>query len=271
MATEHSGGGDPRRTLALLWRGRTAADRPADKPAKGRKPRTGVDEIVHAAVAVADAGGLAAVSMARVARQLGVGPMTLYTHVPGKAELIDLMVDAVLAERDLPTGGDPGRPVDWRARVEHYADQTRALHLRHPWLREVSTARPPLGPGMMAEYEYLLSALRGAGLPSSQVFAAADAIITYVVAAARQEAEDVQVERATGQSRDAWWAERGHLWDEHFDVDAYPTMTEIWLDGGYGDAEADDTSPDDRYAYGLRRLLDGIEAAARAPGEVPPP
>ncbi|GAA5040589.1 AcrR family transcriptional regulator [Thermocatellispora tengchongensis] len=265
MASEHDGGGDPGRTLALLWRGRTAAGRPPGKPVKGRKPRIGVDQIVHAAVAVADAGGLTAVSMARVAEQLGVGPMTLYTHVPGKAELIELMVDAVMTERELPGPGHPARPAGWRAQVEHYAAQTRALHVRHPWLREVSTARPPLGPGMMAEYEYLLSALRDAGLPPSQMFAASGTIVTYVVAAARQEAEDIQIEQATGQTWDAWWGERRHLWDEHFDADAYPTMTQVWLDGGFDDAGDDDTSTEDPYMYGLQRLLDGIEAATRPP------
>ncbi|XVQ06907.1 TetR/AcrR family transcriptional regulator C-terminal domain-containing protein [Spirillospora sp. CA-255316] len=186
---------------------------------------------------------------------------TLYTHVPGKAELIDLMVDAVMGERELPGPGHPSRPAGWRAQVEHYAAQTRAVHRRHPWLREVSTARPPLGPGTMAEYEYLLSALHGAGLRASQMFAAAGTITTYVVAAARQEAEDIQAEQTTGQTWDAWWAERQHLWEEYFDTEAYPTMTQVWLDGGF----EDDPSTEDSYTYGLQRLLDGIESATRAP------
>ncbi|WP_219506181.1 TetR/AcrR family transcriptional regulator [Nonomuraea ceibae] len=261
MATGHSGGADPKRTLALLWRGR-AATGPADgRPPKGRRPTVGIDQIIQAAIDVADAGGLSVVSMARVGERVGVRAMTLYTHVPGKAELIDLMVDTVMTERDLSV---PVGQTGWRARVEHYAAQTRAAHLRHPWLREVSTARPPLGPGMMGEYEYLLSALRGARLPASEMFAAAETIITYVVAAARREAEDLQAEQATGQTWDAWWGERQHLWEEYFDPDAYPTMSQVWLGGGFEEAGEADQSAEEPYVYGLRRLLDGIEAAARS-------
>lgn len=263
MATERGGGGDPRRTLALLWRGRAGAERPPDRPARGRKPRIGLDQVIHAAVEVADAGGLAAVSMARVAERLGVGPMTLYTYVPGKAELVHLMADAVMTERHLPGPDDPARPAGWRAQVEHYADQTRAVHLRHPWLWQVSAARPPFGPGMMAEHEYLLSVLEGAGLPAARLFDAAGAIITFVVADARQQAENAQVERETGQSWDAWWAEHQDLWDEHFDPDNYPTMTRVWVNGGF---DGRDAAPPGAHAHGLRWLLDGIQAATQQPG-----
>src|SRR5678815_4834533 len=91
MVTEFSGGGDRRRSIALLW-GVPGAGR------RGPKPSRSVEEVVSAAVALADAEGLAALSMRRVAETLGLSPMALYTYVPSKAELVDLMVDRVAVE-----------------------------------------------------------------------------------------------------------------------------------------------------------------------------
>ena len=88
-----------------------------------------ITQIVRAALAVADREGLTAMSMVRVAEEAGAGTMSLYTYVPGKAELIDLMVDAVLTERDLPGPDDP-RPGDWLEQIELYAERTRAAYRR---------------------------------------------------------------------------------------------------------------------------------------------
>jgi len=98
--------------MALLWRTPAPAG-----TRRGPKAGLDVDRIVAAAVAVADSEGLAALSMRRVAAELGVGAMTLYTHVPGKGELVDLMLDSVLGELyvdDAPTG-------NWRSRLEAVA------------------------------------------------------------------------------------------------------------------------------------------------------
>jgi hypothetical protein len=163
MTMQHSGGGQPARTLALLWRHhrpRAASGEPATpaKPALGRKPTLNLDAVVNAAIELADAEGLAAASMTRVAKALVVGTMTLYTYVPSKEELLDLMIDQVLGERELPGPGDP-RPANWRDQVEVYSEETRAMFRRHRWLAQISTIRPPVGPGMLAGREYLLSAL----------------------------------------------------------------------------------------------------------------
>ncbi|AVT38962.1 TetR/AcrR family transcriptional regulator [Plantactinospora sp. BB1] len=267
MPVERSGGGDPDRTLALLWTAQPSPGSPAaaGRPARGRPPRLTVPQIRQAAIAVADREGLATMSMARVAEELGVGTMSLYTYVPGKAELIDLMVDGVMAERDLP-GPDDVRPTDWRARIELYADRTRTMYQRHPWLREVSTVRPPLGPGLLAQQEYLLAALADLGLPARQTVAAGNAIVSFVDAAARQQAEADQLERTTGQSTDEWWSDRDSFWAEHFDVARYPAMNRTWEAGGFVD------TPDamaDAYRFGLRLLLDGIQRAAGAAGRPP--
>ncbi len=96
-------------------------------------------------------------SMRRVADELGVGAMTLYRYVPGKAELLDvMMLDTVYGE--LPRREVDG---DWRAKLDEVARENRELYLRHPWLLQVATSRPPLGPHLMAKYEYELSVGRG--------------------------------------------------------------------------------------------------------------
>src|SRR5689334_4521496 len=94
--------------------------------------------------------------MARLAGDLGVGTMTLYSYVPSRDELVDLMVDDVLLSRDLPGPHDP-RPAHWRDQVLLYADRTRSMYAAHPWMAQVSQIRPPIGPGMLAEREYVLS------------------------------------------------------------------------------------------------------------------
>jgi AcrR family transcriptional regulator len=255
MMTEFSGRAAPDRILPLLWR----RQRPATR-AKGRPPRLSVDAVVAAAVARADADGLAAASMARVGKDLGVGTMTVYTYVPSRDELVDLMVDEVLARRALPGPGEP-RPADWRDQVHLYADRTRQMYTTHPWLAQVSQVRPPIGPGMLAEREYVLSVVAGLGLPLDQVNTAAVTIHAFVTSAARSLAEIELVRRATGETNDAWWLQRQDLWKTWFDVDRHPAMTTVWNAGGF------DRGPDeqvrDAYAYGLKLILDGLDRVRR--------
>ncbi|MEV5964773.1 TetR/AcrR family transcriptional regulator [Kribbella sp. NPDC051952] len=277
MAVRRSGEGQPERTLALLWRNhrKSTNDTPpgADRElggtgdegsrpderrrGAGRRPSLDVDDVVSAAIRLADEQGLAAASMGGVAKELGVGTMTLYTYVPSKEELLDLMVDEVLGERELPGPKEP-RPDDWREQVEIYSEQTRAMFRRHPWLCQVSTIRPPVGPGMLAAREYLLSAMLTLGLSPTETNTAALAITTYVDSAAGLEAESELIERATGQSNDAWWHERNELWEQYFDVERHPAMTTIWEANGYQSTTREAAA--DSYRYGLDRILDGIEA-----------
>ncbi len=264
MTVRHSGGGQPERTLALLWRNhRASTDRTEPvRRAAGRRPSLDVDGVVRAGIRLADEQGLEAASMGGVAKALGVGTMTLYTYVPSKEELLDLMVDEVLAERELPGPGEARRE-DWREQIEVYSEQTRAMYQRHPWLARVSTVRPPVGPGMLAGREYLLSALIDIGLSPRDTNTAALAITTYVDSAAGLEAENDLVERATGQTNEAWWYERNDLWETYFDVERHPAMTAIWNADGYHKTTREAAT--ESYRYGLDRLLDGIQSKAAKP------
>jgi AcrR family transcriptional regulator len=253
--TEFSGETNPTRILPLLWRRSIAAR----KAVTGRPPKLTVDSVVAAAVQMADSDGLAATSMARLATALGVGTMTLYSYVPSRAELVDLMVDEVLTRRTLPAPGEP-RPADWQDQVRLYADRTRAMYAEHPWLAQVSTVRPPIGRGMLAEREYVLSTVSGLGLPIDRVNTAAVTIQAFVTAAARGAAESAELRRVTGQSNDAWWLERNQLWEDWFDVERHPAMTNLWNAGGFD--RGPDEQATDAYAYTLDLLLSGIEADA---------
>jgi AcrR family transcriptional regulator len=262
VSERRSGEGQPDKTLALLWRNHrqpTADDNPTDarRRGAGRRPSLTVDDVVRAGIRLADEQGLAAASMGGLAKELGVGTMTLYTYVPAKELLLDLMVDQVLGERELPAPGEP-RPDDWRAQVEIYSEQTRAMFQQHLWMSQVSAIRPPVGPGMLAAREYLLSALLGVGLGARETNTAALAVTTYIDSAASHEAESRLVERATGQTNDAWWYERNDLWETYFDVDQHPAMTTIWNAKGYQSSTREAAT--DSYRYGLDRLLDGIQA-----------
>src|SRR5262249_14396180 len=163
------------------WGGRPRG--PAPRPA----PRQGltIDQVVAAATDLADAEGLDAVTMRRIAGRLGVVPMTLYTYVPGKAELLDLMLDSAYAR--MPRADTTGQP--WRQRVTAVAEENRALFETHPWAATISTIRPPLGPGLMAKYEHELAALDGLGLDDIQMDAALTHLLTFVQAWAQAAAD----------------------------------------------------------------------------------
>ena len=248
MATEFTGIGDPARSMDLLWR--TA-------PASGRRPgprsSLDVDRVVAAAVRLADAEGLPALSMRRVAADLGVGAMTLYGHVPGKGELVDLMLDSVLAElypdETVVTGGD------WRARLEAVARANWDLFLRHPWALHLATGRPPLGPHLMRKYELELRAVDGLGLPELQM----DLLVTLVNGFVRGTVGGVQekadAERVTGITEDQWWAATEPYVAQVFDADRFPTAARV---GPVAGEELGAGDPERSFEFGLARLLDGI-------------
>lgn len=254
MATELTGTGDPARSMALLWR----APAPA-APRRGPKAGLDVDRIVAAAVGLADAEGLAALSMRRVAAELGVAAMTLYTHVPGKGELVDLMFDSVLGEL-YPTPPEG----DWRQRLTTVAEANWALFVRHPWALHVATGRPPLGPNLMAKYEQELRAVDGLGLTEVQM----DFVVTLVAGFVRGTVsgleEKAEAERATGVTEDQWWAATEPYLAAVFDAARFPTAARVGPVVGAELQAAYD--PRRSFDFGLAVLLDGIERLVTGPG-----
>jgi len=245
MTSDRSGAGDPARVLELLWG--TAARR-----RRGPRPGLSPERIVREAIALADRDGLEAVTMRRLAEALGVGPMALYTYVPGKAELLDLMLDRAYAEMERTAPAGDG----WRDRLTAVARDNRALFEAHPWAAAVSTARPPLGPGLMAKYEYELDALASTGLDDVEL----DAALTFVLDFVRSSALAAQEARAlgadTGISDEQWWAANAPLLERILDPDAYPTAARVG--SAAGAAQGGAYSADHAWAFGLERVLDGL-------------
>jgi AcrR family transcriptional regulator len=246
---ERSSAGDPARTLELLWRDRTART-------SQRGPRQGltIDQVVTAAVELADAEGLPAVTMRRVAQMLGVAPMSLYTYVPGKAELLDLMLDSIYGGMPRANLSD----MSWRDRVTAVAEENLDLYQQHPWAATVSTSRPPLGPGMMAKYEHELTAFAGLGLDDVDMDAALTFVLGFVQAMARAALDATSVQRDSAMTDEQWWTANQPFLAHVFDPTKYPTAARVGAAAGAAYQGA--YSPSHAYDFGLQRVLDGLAA-----------
>jgi AcrR family transcriptional regulator len=249
MPRQRSSGGDPARTLALLWR---ASMEP--RPTRGPKQGRSVDAVVDTAVALADTEGLDAVSMRRIAQSLGVAPMSVYTYVPGKAELIDLMIDRVYAS--MPQGEHAGKP--WRERLEAIARENLAMFEQHPWVVDVAVVRPPPGPGIIGRYEYELAALEGLGLDDVEMDAALTFLLNFVRAAAQAAIDVRRSQGESGRADRTWWEATAPLLARVMDASDYPLASRVGTAAG----TAYDGAYDPRHAFefGLRRVLDGLGA-----------
>jgi AcrR family transcriptional regulator len=248
VRVHQSGSGDPGRTLQLLWRD------PGTVSTRGPKQGLTVDEIVHVATTIADAEGIEAVTMRRLAQALGVAPMTIYTYVPGKAELLDLMLDATYAGmRRRHTSG-----WSWQRRLTAIAEENRELFESHPWAATISTSRPPLGPGLMAKYEHELSALDNLGLSDIEMDASLTYVLGFVQGWARTAAEARATQDASGMDDEQWWAANAPLLAQILDNHAYPTAARVGSAAGAAQRGAYNAAH--AFEFGWARVLDGLAA-----------
>ncbi|HEY6738411.1 MAG TPA: TetR/AcrR family transcriptional regulator [Actinopolymorphaceae bacterium] len=250
MATSRSTAGDPARTLELLWR------EPGSTRQSGRGPKQShnLDEVIDTAIGIADESGLDGVTMRSVAQALRVAPMSIYTYVPGKAELLDLMLDAVY--RAMPRPSYDGK--DWRERVTSVARANWDLVMAHPWVATVATGRPVLGPGLMAKYDHELSAFDGLGLDDVTVDDALTYVLTFVQATARAAIDARAAARESAMSDAQWWEANAPLLARVFDESAFPTAARVGVAAGAAHGSAHD--PEHTFEFGLARTLDGIAA-----------
>jgi len=238
-----NGGTDSRteRGLDLLW-----AERGKERR---NRPGLSIDRIVEAGIRIADAEGLEGLSMRRVAAELGSGAMSLYRYVPGKEELIDLMVDSVTGQTPFP---DPP-PQGWRARLEWSARTDWALYRRHLWsLQVLATTRPPLGPNVLASTNWALSAVDGIGLSVQQMSWIVMMVAGHVQGAALLLVNEDSAERSTGSTREQWWAARTEQVMALMQSGAFPVLARV---AAQSTGESD---LNEWFEFGLTRLLDGI-------------
>lgn len=246
---EYAGRGDAQRTMALLWDG-------APTPRRGPRQRLDLTRIVDVAITQADSAGPAALSLRALAQELGIGTASLYTYVPGKAELLELMVDRIAGAQPLPTA-DHG----WRAGLRDLATSDLAAFRAHPWLVGVATSRTVFGPHVLTRYDAALALLDGCGLAAIDIIRCHAAVESYTRGAAAAVVEAEQAPRHTGSSDDQWWEPRAPLLDERIN-DRFPRLTTLAQAGAFDITES--ALPYtlqralDRFAFGLELVLDSI-------------
>ncbi|MER6812634.1 TetR/AcrR family transcriptional regulator C-terminal domain-containing protein [Spirillospora sp. NPDC000708] len=210
------------------------------------------ERMVAAAIALADEGGLEAVSLRKVAARLDTGPMRLYGYISSKEELFDLMLDEVYGEI-LPEE----RPGDWREALRDRAHRTREAALRHPWLADLLGGRPTLGPNALAVAEATLAALDGVA-DLDTVTRAVETVSAYLTGAIRREIANLRAERATGLSKRDWQRAAGPHLSRMLDTGRFPALARFVHDGTEVDAETS-------FATGLDWVLDAVAAKLAPP------
>ncbi|MFE0462680.1 TetR/AcrR family transcriptional regulator C-terminal domain-containing protein [Kitasatospora sp. NPDC058965] len=226
---------DLRAGIALLWGEQ-------DRPTRGPRPSLTPQGIARAGVAVADAEGLAALSMNKVAAEFGVSAMALYRYVPGRTELVELMVESVLAELpDLAVAGDC-----WRERMVEWARCSARVHRAHPWLLAATAMRRQLiGPHQLGWLEAALAALEPTGLPAAQ----RHRVFVLVAGFVRTHAQELLDFDAAHDEE--WNRLTGELLDRH--ADRFPALARAVADGAFAPSAADPLE------FGLDRILDGVQ------------
>jgi AcrR family transcriptional regulator len=237
--------------LDLLWGRRAAGTR-------GPRPGLSVDAIVETAVAVADAEGLSAVSMARIARELGFTTMALYRHVTGKDELLQLMWNAsAQGAEGLVLEGD-----GWRPRLRMWAIVQREMLDRHPWITQMPMAAPPMAPNSLTFVERGLEALDPSGLADADKLRAIGLISSYTLSEARmahdaaRAAQQAQISPEGSTPTPTWTFES--LLRELIDQPTYPRLHQIAWSEEIG-RNPTGFEEQEEFHFGLDRILDGIQ------------
>ncbi|WP_030204179.1 TetR/AcrR family transcriptional regulator C-terminal domain-containing protein [Streptomyces sp. NRRL S-87] len=240
--------------------GAAAASRGARTPAGSAAAAESAarERLVATALAVADAEGLGALTMRRLATELGVSAMSLYRHVENKYELVAMMADAAFASDALPAVP----PTGWRARLELSARTQWRLYHAHPWLAAaLNLDRPLLAPGGMRHVEWSLAALEGTGLDAASRLHAAVALFGHVRGYAVDLAAAQQTARAGGVTGGPWMAAQEERMAALLADGSFPSFTAV-----RASPAAAALSAESLFAFGLARHLDGIAALIAATG-----
>lgn len=246
MGKEHTGDDDPRRSIELLW----GVHGPGKR---GPKPRFSTEDVVQAAIGIADREGLQAISMRSVAQAVGVSPMAIYTYVRSKNELLALMYDRVLGEGEQAPPG-----LSWREALEFMARARWSLSERRPWLMGLALHRPPLGPNLMIRVEAVMAALGGLGLTEIEKDMLVDVLHSYIEGALHEAREAREAEQRSGMTDEQWIAIVEPALQAQLDPQLFPHL--IRLGEAWREQRHLLTDPSRRFEQGLQVVLDGIGA-----------
>ncbi|MFE4536334.1 TetR/AcrR family transcriptional regulator [Streptomyces scopuliridis] len=229
-----------------------------DRPAKGPKPGIGLTRIVDAAVAVAAADGLGAVSMGRVAKELGVSTMSLYRYVAAKDELYVLMQEVAVGEPPAP----PPPGTGWREALSQWAWAQREAYLRNLWALRIPISGPPATPNSVAWWERGLGALSGTGLDDGAKISVILLVSGFVRNEATMMSDLDSAIKASGSSAQQVMAGYERTLRRLADPSRYPAVAEFLAAGGLDGEDG----PDTEFIFGLDCVLDGVEALVRRRG-----
>lgn len=222
-------------------------ERPEPQPRAAPVPLSR-EKIATTAIRLADAHGLDGLSIRKIAKELGVGPMRLYDYVINRSELLDLMVDAVYARI-----AEVDRHPEWRATVLAIAHATREAALKHEWFADLLGARPHLGPHALAVGEATAAALSRApavrGIDDLQ--RALGALNAFLIGALRREVTEQRTARSTGTDEAAFQAGLGPYLTRMLDTGRYPTVARLVIEGAHLNAE-------ETFNHNLTTVVDGI-------------
>jgi AcrR family transcriptional regulator len=226
-----------------------------ERPARGPKPAYSRAQLTDAAVRIADAEGLEAATMRRIAAEIGASAMSLYRYVPSRDDLVELVADRLMGEVDvegMPSG-------DWRADLTRYADGLRAMWLRHPWIATVHRALPSHGPNQLRLIEGVMGAL-DPHVSVDENLGLMAMLTSYVEGAVREEVSLAEEFRRSGLSESAWMARSSPRVHQVVSSGKYPMFTKLVME-----ARQLHLSRDDQFRCGLERVLDCIAAAVERP------
>ncbi|MFD3535926.1 TetR/AcrR family transcriptional regulator [Streptomyces sp. NPDC058664] len=228
--------GGAKASFALLWGEQGQASR-------GPKPSLTAGRIAEVAIGIADRDGLDAVSLARVAKEFDVTAMALYRYVPGKAELVDLMVDLAIGP-PVPVAGIPG---GWRPQLTEWARQCSAVYRRHPWiLTATGMRRQIMGPHQLGWLDTALAALAGTGLSASQRHDTFLLLVGHIRNIAQQTVEHDEA------ANEEWAHLTADVLERH--ADRFPALTSAVAEGAFTPQDGDALD------FGLERIMDGVAA-----------
>jgi AcrR family transcriptional regulator len=222
-----------------------------DRPVKGPKRALTLQRIVDAGVAVATTEGLGAVSMARVAAEIGSSTMALYRYLPSKDDLLELMVDTAL-------GPPPAvfKNVRWRKGLRLWAEGIRDAYRSQPWALNVPISGPPLGPNNLRWFEAALSCMRNTPLAEQQKVSVVLLVSGFVRNEETLTMNIMTRMLATGEPPEDYGRQLARLIDQV----TFPSVYAAVVAGALEDWEPEDPGMDAEFEFGLERILDGVAA-----------
>ncbi|WP_049793648.1 TetR/AcrR family transcriptional regulator [Hoyosella subflava] len=234
------------RIVTTLWS-------PEPTPKRGPKRAFTRDGVVATAISLADARGIDALSMRTLAEELGLGTMSLYRYVPGKEELIALMIERLYGETTSAGGIEGG----WRDKLEAMAHEQWNLYHRHPWMLNLPLDFISPGPIAMERFDAGIASVLEAGLPPDAAVAINGAIEYIVRGAARASIENLTFVAETGMTIEQWWEHQGPSLLAVMDTSKFPAL-QAALDAGAFSTAGQDDSFEAAFHETLGIFLDGV-------------